>query len=220
MQGAMQAMGSDRGSTDFLNSSIQSGAQDRLDAIEKASAWQQRGTSMFGQMGDQFNQFTAEAGKQGIQAVTSARIHEANKEAAEAALAAQQQSGIAGIAGQAIGLGLSIFSDAALKTDIAPAADQLNDVRALSERLVTYHWRDDVQLKGANKGEQQLGLIAQEAEAISPLLTGSVSLDGTDGPTTVKTIRLDALVMKLLGAVGELAAQVEALEERLAQPAV
>jgi len=219
MQGAMQAMGNSRGTDEMLSSAIQSGAEDRLGAIEKASAWQQRGTAMYGQMGDQFNQFAAESGKQGIQALSSARVHDANKEAAEAAMSAQQQSGIGQIAGQVIGLGLSIFSDAALKTDIAPAADQLNDVRALSERLVTYHWRDDAPLDDASKQQQQLGLIAQEAEAIAPLLGGSVQLDGIDGPTTIKTIRLDALVMKLLGAVGELAAQVEALEERLAHTA-
>jgi hypothetical protein len=102
LQGAMAALGGNEGLGEQLGSSIQSGAQDRMGAIEKAQAWQQRGVDQFSNMGDQFMNMTAQAGQQGIQALSSARQHELQKEVAEAQNSANALSGAMGIVGALI----------------------------------------------------------------------------------------------------------------------
>lgn len=103
LQGAMQALGGNQSLGEQLGSSIQSGAQDRMGAIEKAQAWQQRGVDQFSSMGDQFMNMTAQAGQQGIQALSSRRQHELQKEVIEAQNAAAAQQGWMGIASSALG---------------------------------------------------------------------------------------------------------------------
>lgn len=215
LQGAMGAVGGNDSTTGFLDSAIQSGADQRMQALGKAQAWMQQGTSMFGDAGSQFEAMIAGAGKQGIQAVTSHAVHKQNVKAAKAAQRAQQSSGIAGAIGSGIGIIAGIFSDVRLKEAITPADAQLNDVRALAERLITYNYKPEAPLDDAIKEERQLGLRAQDAEAISPLLTRDVPLGDGDADATVKMLRLDTLLMKTLGAVGELAEKVEALEAKL-----
>lgn len=86
-------------------------------------------------------------------------------------------------------------SDASLKTDIADSGDQLSDICALRVRKFKMIGSDIV----------QIGLIAQEVEQISP---GLVTTD-SDG---IKSVAYSVLNIKLLKAVQELAARVEALE--------
>ena len=58
-----------------------------------------------------------------------------------------------------------------------------------------------------------MGLIAQEAEETCPGITYEVANEGD----TYKAINHDILVMKLLGAVAEQNARIEALEAQLTQ---
>lgn len=103
LQGAMQSLGGDKGLGDQLNSSIQSGTQDRMNAIGKAQAWQQRGVDQFSSMGDQFLNMTAQAGQQGIQAISSARQHELQMDVVKAQQDAAQQQGMFGIGSSILG---------------------------------------------------------------------------------------------------------------------
>ena len=86
-------------------------------------------------------------------------------------------------------------SDATLKTDVVDSGDQLADILALRVRKFKMIGSDLV----------QIGLIAQEVEQVSP---GLVTTDA-DG---IKSVAYSVINTKLLKAVQELAARVEALE--------
>ena len=130
----------------------------------------------------------------------------------------------------AVATGVATPSDSKFKKDIQSAASQLNDVKALAAQLVNYSWNDDAPWADEVKGTRSLGLIAQEVEKISPKLVTEVTMPGkqelvsgseaTDDaeykrdPVTFKTIKTDVIVMKMLGAIGELANKIEALEAK------
>jgi hypothetical protein len=124
-------------------------------------------------------------------------------------------------------------SDARFKTNIEPAAPQLADVVALGNQLKNWDWTDEAPLNDELKARRFLGLVAQEAEKVCPELTYTVHRtkqgkeltpettddDGNVTPATYeevddsyKAINHDILVMKLLGAVAELQAEVTALK--------
>jgi hypothetical protein len=124
-------------------------------------------------------------------------------------------------------------SDIRFKTNIKPAAPQLSDVVALGSQLKNWDWNDDAPLNAELRTRRFLGLVAQEAEKICPELTYTVSRtkqgkeltpettddDGKVIPATYeelddsyKAINHDIIVMKLLGAVAELQAEVAALK--------
>lgn len=105
----MQALGGDKGLGDQLSSSIMSGSKDRIGAMEKAQAWQQRGVDQFSSMGDQFLNMTAQAGQQGIQALSSARQHELQMDVMKAQQAAAQQEGMFGIGKSILGAVIPFF---------------------------------------------------------------------------------------------------------------
>ena len=88
-------------------------------------------------------------------------------------------------------------SDQSLKENIADAKSQWGDVKAI--KLRNYTW-----INSPEKGKM-LGVIAQEVEQISP---GLVSEDENG----IKGFKLDPLVMKMLGALQEAQARIEALE--------
>ena len=145
-------------------------------------------------------------------------------------------------------------SDTRFKENITPANPQLADVVALGKQLKNFDWNDKAPLNDELRAVRQLGLIAQEAERVSPGIVKTIKrtkqgkeltpekvipavykevVDPQDEenflqelvtpeqiiPATYeevddsfKGISHDALIMKLLGAVAELSAEVEALK--------
>lgn len=105
------------------------------------------------------------------------------------------------------------ISDIKLKQDIVDAGSQWADVKAL--RLRKYRFKVDP------AGPLQLGLIAQEAEAVSPGLIeetddrlmedGELVLTGD----TTKAVKYSVLYLKAMGALQEAMVRIEALEARL-----
>ncbi len=102
------------------------------------------------------------------------------------------------------------YSDARLKTEIAPISGALATVCAIPAR----QWR----WKTEPDGPLRYGPIAQETEVVAPELV----LEGSPGPgeeliegeRPLLSLRGDSLVGLLLGAVQELAVRVIALEEK------
>jgi len=99
-------------------------------------------------------------------------------------------------------------SDIKFKENITDANPQLADVTALGSSLKNWDWKEEAPLNDELKSKRFLGLIAQEAEAICPGVTYEVG----EGEDSYKAINHDILVMKLLGAVAELKAEVETLK--------
>jgi hypothetical protein len=99
-------------------------------------------------------------------------------------------------------------SDIKFKENITDANPQLADVTALGSSLKNWDWKEEAPLNEELRAKRFLGLIAQEAEQICPGLTYEVG----EGEDSYKAINHDILVMKLLGAVAELKAEVEALK--------
>ena len=126
--------------------------------------------------------------------------------------------------------GLTTPSDAKFKKDVQAAASQLDDVKALAAQLVNYSWNDDAPWSGEVKATRFLGLVAQEVEKVSPNLVSEVTMPGKQelvsgseaagdaeykrDPITFKTLKTDVIIMKMLGAIGELATKIEALEAK------
>lgn len=102
------------------------------------------------------------------------------------------------------------ISDIKFKTDIQPASPQLADVVALGSSLKNWTWTDEAPLQDDLRSRRFLGLIAQEAEKVCPQLVYTVNRGG--GDADYKALNNDILVMKLLGAVAEQNARIEALE--------
>ena len=75
---------------------------------------------------------------------------------------------------------------------------------ALGNSLKNWDWKDEAPLNDELKSKRFLGLIAQEAEQICPGVTYEVG----EGEDSYKAINHDILVMKLLGAVAELKAEI------------
>lgn len=124
-------------------------------------------------------------------------------------------------------------SDARFKENITPAKPQLADVVALGGLLKNYDWNDQAPLNEEIRSVRQLGLIAQEAAEVcpsivkdihhtktvevKPAVTGPKGRVITEAVTeevddSYKGISTDALIMKLIGAVAELSAEVQSLK--------
>ena len=99
-------------------------------------------------------------------------------------------------------------SDARFKENITPAKPQLADVVALGGILKNYDWNDDAPVNDEIRAVRQLGLIAQEAEEVCPGIVKDIGSE-EDG---YKGISYDALIMKMLGAIAELKAEIEELK--------
>jgi hypothetical protein len=128
---------------------------------------------------------------------------------ADAGLAANQvltiyASGSATFAGN---ITAGNVSDIKFKENIEAAPAQLADIEAFE--LKTFDWKDEAPLSDELKAQRKLGLIAQEVEAICPEMVYEVADQDDD---SYKAINHDVLIMKLLGAVKELAAEVAALK--------
>ena len=94
------------------------------------------------------------------------------------------------------------MSDERLKNVVGPAASQWNDIKALEFKKYTFK-QDATQLV-------QLGLLAQQAEKVSP---GLIDTD-FDG---MKSVKYSVLYLKAVVALQEAMQRIEALEEKIKQ---
>lgn len=107
------------------------------------------------------------------------------------------------------------YSDARLKDFQGVIPDALQKVKSLNGYL--YVENELAKSWGFDSGEQQVGVSAQEVEAVLPQVTAHAPFDrGADGQSlsgqNYMTVRYDRLVPLLIEAVKELSAKVEALE--------
>ena len=98
------------------------------------------------------------------------------------------------------------YSDLRLKTNIVPIADALEKVEAING--VTFDPNDAALALGIDD-RHQMGVIAQEIEAVAPELVCDSAFAG------YKTVRYDKLTALLIEAVKELSAKVKTLEAQV-----
>ena len=98
------------------------------------------------------------------------------------------------------------YSDLRLKTNIVPIADALEKVEAING--VTFDPNEDALALGV-EDRHQMGVIAQEIEAVAPELVTESAFKG------YKTVRYDKLTALLIEAVKELSAKVKVLEAQV-----
>jgi hypothetical protein len=102
-------------------------------------------------------------------------------------------------------------SDIKLKQDIVDAASQWDDIKSL--RVRKYRFKDNPE------SALQIGVVAQEIEAVSPgLVEESIDRDkdGNDLGTTTKSVKYSVLYMKAVKALQEAMARIEQLETKVA----
>jgi len=99
------------------------------------------------------------------------------------------------------------YSDERLKTDVAPIQGALNKVMAIGG--YTYRANELAASLGVEKFDNQIGLLAQEVEAVMPELVTESALEG------YKTIRYDKVVSVLVEAIKEQQAMIEALRQEV-----
>ena len=87
------------------------------------------------------------------------------------------------------------FSDERLKKDITPITGALDKVMAISG--YTYKSNEQAEELGIGRIDNQIGLLAQEVEAVMPELVTNSAIEG------YKTVRYDKLVSVLVNAVKE-----------------
>lgn len=87
------------------------------------------------------------------------------------------------------------FSDERLKKDITPITGALDKVLAISG--YTYKSNEKAEQLGVGRVDNQIGLLAQEVEAVMPELVTDSAIEG------YKTVRYDKLVSVLVNAVKE-----------------
>ena len=132
-------------------------------------------------------------------------------------------------------------SDQRIKDNIADATSQWDDIKALKVRK--FKLKDDIREYGADKAKYKIGLVAQEAEAVSPNLInecspgindiksdstfGTLYEDGDEIPdgkaigevkeekATVKGIKYSILYMKAIKALQEAQTRIETLETKV-----
>ena len=97
-------------------------------------------------------------------------------------------------------------SDAALKTNVVAIDNALSKVEAI--RGVSYDWNAEGQALGLGT-DKQIGVIAQEVEAVLPELVVQSAHEG------YKTVKYDKLTALLIEAVKDLSAKVKTLEAQL-----
>jgi hypothetical protein len=103
------------------------------------------------------------------------------------------------------------ISDIKLKQDVVDATSQWDDIKALRVRKYRFKRNPDAAL--------QIGLVAQEAEAVSPGLveeTADRDEEGNDLGTTTKSVKYSVLYMKTVKALQEAMTRIEQLEAKVA----
>ena len=105
------------------------------------------------------------------------------------------------------------ISDIKLKENIIDASSQWDDIKALQVRK--YNFKEET----GQQTHVQIGLIAQEAELVSPgLVTESLDRDaeGNDLGTVTKSVNYSVLYMKAVKALQEAMERIETLEAKVA----
>jgi trimeric autotransporter adhesin len=107
------------------------------------------------------------------------------------------------------------YSDARLKSFQGVIPDALQKVKSLNGYL--YVENELAKSFGFDSAEQQIGVSAQEVQAVLPQVTAHAPFDrGADGQSlsgqNYMTVRYDRLVPLLIEAIKELSAKIEALE--------
>jgi len=105
------------------------------------------------------------------------------------------------------------YSDRKLKQDEILAASQWNDIKAIGELVKKFRLKDAV--AADQNAPYQIGVVAQDIEAISPGLVDEVADVNNDGET-VKVVKYSVLYMKAVKALGEALERIETLETRVA----
>jgi hypothetical protein len=108
-------------------------------------------------------------------------------------------------------------SDVKLKEQIKDASSQWDDIKDLKVRK--FKFKQDVKLKGDSDEHWRIGLIAQEAETVSPSLIKNnpdrnAETNELEG-TTTKSIKYSVLYMKAIKALQEAMTKIESLEARV-----
>jgi hypothetical protein len=101
------------------------------------------------------------------------------------------------------------YSDIKLKENIIDAGSQWNDLKALQVRK--YNFKE-------GQTHTQIGLVAQEAELVSPGLvyeTPDRDAEGNDLGTVTKSLNYSVLYMKAVKALQEAIERIEALEAKV-----
>jgi hypothetical protein len=104
------------------------------------------------------------------------------------------------------------ISDEKLKQDIVDSESQWNDIKNL--RVRKFKFKKDVEELG-NEAPTMLGVVAQEAELVSPGLVdtpGSYDEEGTEDQNLMKTVKYSVLYMKAVKALQEAQERIETLE--------
>ena len=97
---------------------------------------------------------------------------------------------------------VTAYSDSRLKTDISTINDALGTVGKL--RGVNYKW--------LRSGQSDIGVIAQEVEAVVPEVVKTTEVAGLDGMEEVKSVDYGRLVGVLINAINELKTEVDELK--------
>jgi hypothetical protein len=105
------------------------------------------------------------------------------------------------------------ISDIKLKENIVDATSQWNDLKALQVR--NYNFKEET----GQQTHTQIGLVAQEAELVSPGLVSESpdrDEDGNDLGTVTKSVNYSVLYMKAVKALQEAMERIETLETKVA----
>ena len=103
-------------------------------------------------------------------------------------------------------------SDQTYKTNILDAPSQWDTVKAL--RLVNFSWLDHSPMGRDSSTGTEVGLLAQQVETIAPEAVETVKLP--DEVPEFKSIKIEKVFFKMLGALQESQQRIEDLEARLA----
>ena len=107
---------------------------------------------------------------------------------------------------------LSVISDIKLKENIVDANSQWDDIKDI--RIVNFNYKSEL----GYGTHTQIGVIAQEVEAVSPGLVGVSNEEDDDGniTDTTKTVASSLLYMKAVKALQEAMDRIETLESKVA----
>lgn len=111
------------------------------------------------------------------------------------------------VAGQVRAADFLITSDARLKTDVQPLTGVLDKLASI--RGVSFEWNDLSKSQGLSKGKKQIGVIAQELEAVYPELVAR------SGDQDYRAVDYNKLTTILIEAIKELRSESHARMSKL-----
>jgi hypothetical protein len=103
---------------------------------------------------------------------------------------------------------VTAYSDPKLKENIKPITSALSKVQQLNG--VHFTWKHGIPHNEGKEGKEDVGILADEVEAVFPeLVSQSIELEGE----SYKTVAYDKLVPLLIEAIKELKAEVDELKK-------